>query len=294
MRCSRVNDTQVLILGCGYTGRRVAQRLLARGIDVVATTRTPGALADLAEAGVRVHRLDLHEPATLSGLRDMISPGVRVLHSVPVIGRGDDAWDPTPRLLGAVGEMPARMVYISTTGVYGPAVHIDETTPIQPRSHYRQCRVDAETAVLNGPWSALVLRPPAIYGPGRGIQVSMFEGRYTLVGDGMNFVSRIHVDDLAAHCEAGLLTDGVTGAYPVGDEDPAPKRTVAAFTAELLNIPMAPTVPADGTTHPSRRANRRVDGSAIRRLLGITLQYPSYRVGIPASLEPHGAQNRAL
>jgi hypothetical protein len=27
-----------------------------------------------------------------------------------------------------------------------------------------------------------------------------------------------------------------------------------------------------------------VDGSAIRKALGITLQYPSYRIGIPAAL----------
>lgn len=278
------DEMQILILGCGYTGRRVAQRFLARGARVIATTRSPNELAELAEAGASVHRLDVNEPATLRALRDVIAPGVRVLHSVPVIGRGEDAWDPTPRLLDAVGELPARMVYISTTGVYGPAVDIDETTSVQPLSHYRQCRVDAENAVLDGPWSALVLRPPAIYGPGRGIQVSMREGRYTLVGNGTNFVSRIHVDDLAVHCEAGLLADEVSGAYPVGDEHPAPKRDVAAFTAELLDIPMPPFVPADESAHPSRRTSRRVDGSAIRRLLGITLQYSSYRVGIPASL----------
>lgn len=279
-----VADMQILILGCGYTGRRVAQRFLERGAQVVATTRSPDDLADLADAGAEVHRLDMDEPATLRALRDLISPGVRVLHSVPVIGRGDDAWDPTPRLLDALDELPARIVYISTTGVYGPAVDIDETTPVEPLSHYRQCRVDAEKAVLNGPWAALVLRPPAIYGPGRGIHVSMREGRYKLIGDGMDFVSRIHVDDLAAHCEAGLLVDEVTGAYPVGDERPAPKRDVAAFTAELLDVPMPPFVPADENTHPSRRVSRCVDGSAIRRLLGIELEHPSYRVGIPASV----------
>jgi hypothetical protein len=41
--------------------------------------------------------------------------------------------------------------------------------------------------------------------------------------------------------------------------------------------------PAPGTKARAT-SNRRVDGSAIRRALGITLTYPSYRTGIPASL----------
>lgn len=284
----RPEDPEILILGCGYTGRCVARRFLERGGRVVATTRDPAVLADLADVGAVVYRLDVTEADTLVALSDLVSADVRVLHSIPVIGRGDDAWDPTPRLLDALGEQAARVVYISTTGVYGPAVDIDASTPARPQSHYRRCRVDAENLVLKGPWSALVLRPPAIYGPGRGIQVSMREGRYTVVGDGSDYVSRIHVDDLAAHCEAALLRDDVTGAYPVGDEEPAPKREVAAFTADLLDLSRPPSVPVGEAGHPSRRVSRRVDGREIRRLLDVELTYPSYRVGIPAAVTAEG------
>jgi nucleoside-diphosphate-sugar epimerase len=96
------------------------------------------------------------------------------------------------------------------------------------------------------------------------------------VGD--NFVSRIHVDDLAAHCEAALLSD-VTGSYPVADEEPCTSTEIAEFCARLLDLPL-PHSPANARA----ASGRQVDGSAIRRLLGITLAYPSYRVGIPASL----------
>jgi nucleoside-diphosphate-sugar epimerase len=89
-------------------------------------------------------------------------------------------------------------------------------------------------------------------------------------------VSRIHVEDLATHVEAALLSD-VTGAWPVADEEPCTSREIAEYCARLLNRPLPP--PRETRIH----SNRRVDGSAIRRALGITLQYPSYRVGIPAS-----------
>ena len=95
---------------------------------------------------------------------------------------------------------------------------------------------------------------------------------------GETFVSRIHVDDLAAHVEAGLLSD-ICGAYPVADEEPCTSREIAEFCAKLLDLPMPRSAEAKG------RADRRVDGSAIRRALGIKLMYPSYRVGIPAALK---------
>ena len=92
-------------------------------------------------------------------------------------------------------------------------------------------------------------------------------------------MSRIHVDDLAAHAEAALLSD-LEGAYPVADQHPCTTREIAEFCASLLNLPL----PASAT-QPRTTSNRRVDGSAIRHALGITLQYPSYRTGIPASLK---------
>jgi nucleoside-diphosphate-sugar epimerase len=96
---------------------------------------------------------------------------------------------------------------------------------------------------------------------------------------GDNFISRIHVDDLAAICEAALLGD-VTGAYPVADDEPCTSGEIAEFCARLLGVPL-PTGPVAA---PRIFGDRKVNGRAIRRLLGVELRYPSYRTGIPASL----------
>jgi nucleoside-diphosphate-sugar epimerase len=229
----------VLILGCGYTGRRVARRFLAHGANVTETHRNTA--------------------------RFEVKPGALVLHSVPPEGSAG--------LLEMLGDTPARVVYLSTTGVYGDAQFVDESTPVSPRTEKYRLRVEEEQRVAAGPWSSLILRPAAIYGPGRGAHESLKKGKCR-VDD--NFVSRIHVDDLAAHVEAGLLSD-VTGAYPVADEEPCTSREIAEFCAKLLDLPL----PLEQTKTLS--TSRRVDGSAIRRALGITLRYPSYRVGVPAS-----------
>ena len=256
----------ILILGCGFTGQRVARRFLTRGASVTVTTRTPPRLASLAQAGARVIMLD--------DLPTHLQAGVRVLHSLP----------PTaPDPIAALGTAPARVVYLSTTAVYGSATQVDSSTPVDEQSGRARPRLAVERSIAAGPWSSLILRPAAIYGPGRGVQESLPRGAYH-AGD--NYVSRIHVDDLAAHAEAALLSD-LEGAYPVADEEPCTTREIAEFCARLLNLPNVPQ-PAPGT-QPRTTSNRRVDGSAIRRALGIALLYPSYRTGIPVSLK-FGAQ----
>lgn len=251
----------ILILGCGYTGRRVAKRFLARGARVTATTRNPSRLAGLGS-----------EIIATRDLGNCVRPGMLVLHSIPPDG--------PPDLLDPLQDKAARVVYLSSTAVYGSASRVDEATAVDPSSERARARLEAEHAIAQGPWSSVILRPAAIYGPGRGVHESIQRGEHSLSD---RFVSRIHVDDLAAHAEAALLST-LTGAYPVADEDPCTSREIAEFCARLLDLPIAGAGAREPARMPRFANNRRVDGSAIRRALGITLAYPSYRVGIPASL----------
>ena len=209
----------VLIVGCGYTGRRVAREMLSRDARVIVTTTDDSKLRVLHAAGADVRRVDVFEPETLAALREELPGGTSVLLSVPTLRVSNGLFDPTPQLLEALGDLPSRVVYLSTTGVYGKSREVDETTVVAPVTERQRLRVKAEEQVAAGPWSSLLLRPAAIYGPGRGVHVAMREGRFKLVGDGGNWVSRIHVDDLAQHVVAALGSE-LTGAFPVADKDP--------------------------------------------------------------------------
>ena len=261
----------VAILGCGYTGKRVARTMLAAGHRVVCTSRSPEHLSELT--GAELVRFEAPSDASLSHIPE----GSHVLYSIPPVDGGD-----LPVWAALAERRPSRVVYLSTTGVYGDSRDVDERTEPAPRHARDRERLDAEAAALSRPWSSVVLRPAAIYGPGRGIHESMLHGRFRLVGSGDNFVSRIHVDDLAAHVVAAMMSE-VGGAWPVADEHPCTSREIAGFCAELLQVPMPPGVDAE-VAHHTRRADRRVDGSAIRRELGLTLRFRSYREGIPPSL----------
>jgi nucleoside-diphosphate-sugar epimerase len=229
---------------------------------VTVTTRDPQRLSDL---GVRV--------IALRDVPEHVRHGVFVLHSIPPEGSAGIA--------ELLAEAPARVVYLSSTAVYGSAAFVNEKSDVDRTNERARRRLLEEERVAKGPWTSLILRPAAIYGPGRGAHESVRRGTYAA---SENFVSRIHVDDLATHVEAGLLSS-VCGAYPVADEDPATTREVGEFCVKLLGLP---DIPAEDTANTGVRrimGNRQVDGSAIRRKLGITLAFPSYRVGIPAALE---------
>ncbi len=247
----------VLILGAGYTGSRVARILSAQGYGVMT---------------LRSSDIDFNAPDATAQLLPKVADKCLVLHSIPSLPGNADA-----RFLDALGKA-SRIVYLSTTGVYGGAEHVDEHTPIAPRNPREQARADTESAVSRGPWQSLILRPAAIYGPDRGVHVSMAQGAYTLNGDGSNYISRIHVDDLARLAAAALLSD-LTGAYPVADEHPCTSREIADYCAVRFQLP--PPVSASQSDVPvSRRNNRQVDGRAIFRLLGLSLLYPSYKEGL--------------
>jgi NAD(P)H dehydrogenase (quinone) len=69
----------VVTAASGHLGRLVVAALLDRGVpgsDIVATSRDVASLGDLADRGVRVHRLDYSDPTTIEGV---FGAGDRVL-----------------------------------------------------------------------------------------------------------------------------------------------------------------------------------------------------------------------
>ena len=104
-----------LILGCGYTGRRVAAALVAAGETVVITGRAPRPLE-----GARAVSF-----VAADGWTDTLPSGATVLHSIPPQPGG-------AALARALGRHAARVVYLSSTGVYGRAAAVDENTTPRP------------------------------------------------------------------------------------------------------------------------------------------------------------------
>lgn len=232
-------------------------------------------------------QMDATDPSSLLSAAMQVPCGLRAVYSIPLVQNNGRYSDITGPLLESFGAKLERLVYLSTTGVYGVAFEVDETTPPAPRSPRERLRLAAEDLVSRGPWSSLVIRPAAIYGPGRGVHVAIRDGSFRLLGDGSNFVSRIHVEDLAG-ITAAALDSTLTGRYPAADLEPCPSAEIARFCAQLLNCPMPPSAGREELSE-TRRTNRKVDGRAICAALGYSLVYPGYRDGIPSALREEAA-----
>ncbi|HEX4339730.1 MAG TPA: NAD-dependent epimerase/dehydratase family protein [Polyangiaceae bacterium] len=258
--------SRVLVLGCGYTGTRVARAARARGTTVIATLRNDGGRERLEAIGVHV----LVSPELDERIGEEVNETTHVVIAFPPDGETDARVAPTLAAAHSIA-------YVSSTGVYGERRgEIDDTTPLPDPPAERARRIlDAEA--IHRAHGATVLRCPGIYGPDRGLHMRILRGEHRIPGDGSRILSRIHVEDLAELLLAAAAVRGET--FVVGDLAPAPHIDVVRFVCETYGVPLPPSVPL-GDVHDSLRADRKIDASRALARLGVTLRYPDYRVGM--------------
>ena len=278
----------VIILGLGFTGSRLARRLLRNGVDVSAAVRDVERFRELADSGARLAEL----AGAIALPRNALPRNAIVAHLIPPLAEPENSALRETILSLA----PTRVVYISSTGVYGGQIEVDSDTPAEPNDDRGRLRLEEERWIASGPWTSLILRSAAIYGPGRGVHTAIREGKLPR-GAGSGIVSRIHVEDLAAIVEAGLFSD-LQGAWPVADEVPCSSDEIAEWCANQLQLK---PITADKSL---LRAipGRKVDGRKVLEMLGVKLKYRSWHLGIPASIAeentkepvmPQGAERKA-
>lgn len=296
-----------LIIGCGYTGTHLVRALLARpdlASAVTLTRRDPARAREIAaELGVRGEACDLssvadvadHPPAPSSASREA-SPGASPLAppGAVVVCLAPPGGDPSGeiRALLALSGTASRLIYVSSTGVYGRGggAWVDETWPVAPITASGRARADAEAALADAQLSWIALRAAGIYGPGRGLVDRIRAGTYRVIGDGTGCVARIHVADLVAAILAAAHST-VTGPVNAADDDPAPIGAVADAVAARLGAPPPPRVPADSVPAEVAgmlTADRRIANRRLRDELGVVLRYPSWRDALAAELDDTG------
>ncbi|MCS6986058.1 MAG: SDR family NAD(P)-dependent oxidoreductase [Sphingomonadaceae bacterium] len=263
-----------LILGLGYSATRLARHLSDRGVRVIGVRRQ--ALDDV---------LAFTDP-TIPGLIERVDVVLSSVPPDPSHGR-DPVLD---RFADPLATTRARLVYLSSTGVYGDAggAVVDETAPI---GHGRRtARAVADRAWLD--LGALVVRLPGIYGPGRSALDQVRAGTARRIDRPGHRFNRIHVDDIAGGVIA-LVEAGAVGPFNLVDEWPAEPRAVTEEACRLLGAPLPPLEPFDpATLSPAAQgfwAERRiVAGTKLARATGYRLRHPDYKAGLRAILEEEG------
>ncbi|WP_299195451.1 SDR family NAD(P)-dependent oxidoreductase [uncultured Erythrobacter sp.] len=257
----------LFIFGLGYTAKRIAAAMEARGWSVDAT----------GSAG----NVDFADGAAV---RSALGKASHVLSSVPP--DRSSGLDPVLEAFGS--ELGKRWLgYLSSTGVYGDAqgAWVDESSPTGTGRRNARSEADAKWVELG----ARVFRLPGIYGPGRSALDRVREGKARRIDMPGQVFSRCHVDDIASGVVAALTSDAPAGAYNLGDDLPASGNAVTEQACRLLGAEPPPleTLEEANLSEMARgfySENRRVANGKAKRVLGWQPQSPTFVEGLASLL----------
>lgn len=281
----------VLIVGCGHVGRRVAVSLHARGQHVTGLVRSPASAAQLRALGIDALCLDLDDGASPMPRSGKFG-GLCYLAPPPSSGVQDT------RMRGFLESLektslPRRIVYISTSAVYGDCRGdwITEEQPLQPATDRGRRRLDAERQLQA--WAArhgvewVILRVPGIYGPGKLPLERLRKGLPVLREAEAPYTNRIHADDLATICVAALDSDHHNTVYNVSDGHPSTMTDYFFRVADAAGLPRPSVVSREEAQQVLSAGmlsflqdSRRMSNNKLILDLGVTLRYPDLETGL--------------
>lgn len=291
--------TDVLIVGCGDIGERVARLERSEGRAVAGLVRSEKSARRLRAAGIQPITVDLDAPVSLNILpvKDAL-----IYYFAPPSGTGitDPRIENFVSILGP-SNLPVRVILISTTGVYGDCAGewVTEDRPPNPQADRARRRFAAEMTLKQ--WSeknhvsTVILRVPGIYGRGLLPEKRLRSGAPVLREEDSPYSNRIHADDLARACFIAGHHDNPGAIYNVSDGHPTTMTDFFFRVADLLGIPRPPVV----TRAQARRElgeemlsylaeSKRIDNRRLREELGVELMYPDLDAGLPSCFDRCG------
>lgn len=281
MKPSQFKRPRLLIVGCGDVGMRLLPLVRAR-FRVFALTSQPERAATLRAAGAIPVIGNLDQPATLRRLKGLAD---WVVHLAPP--QSDGVLDARTRRLTAILPEGARVVYVSTTGVYGDraGASTPETTPVAPKNARARRRVDAEQTLRAwaraGTGRVAILRAPGIYAADRLPLERLQRGTPALLAQDDVYTNHIHADDLARLAALALFRARPGRVYNASDDSRLKMADYFDLVADAFGLTRPPrlaraelarAVSAMQLSFMSE--SRRIENGRLHRELHARLRYP--------------------
>lgn len=270
----------------GVVGRAVIRRLLRERRDVRAVDLScPEGMAD-GGGTLKCVNADIMDRDQLTAALSGCEVVINVATAIPKPSLSMD-WSKndavrrkgTRNLITALGVLGiTRLIQQSVSMLYCSKGRdwIDEDSPSCP-SEILQSAADMEKMISEGNLSPVILRGGLLYGPETGREDGWLaksrDGSLQLPGDGGDYVSLIHREDLAsAFCAA--CTSSASGIFNVVDDEPVQWRELFEYIARQ-----------NGAHHPNDGGSpgfpsQRVSNRRAKALLNWRPQFPSYREGL--------------
>ena len=274
------SQTNLLIVGCGDIGIRLAHLLNKQGVAVSGLRRSVQALPDFI-APVRCDLNDERQVAQVFLQHYDSIVFTLVPQSLDEGGYRQTFGYNLTNIVQALAQAPARpktLLFVSSTSVYAQdnGEWVDETSPATATTFNGQWLLQAEQKLLaNKALNTTIVRLSGIYGPGRERLINKVrEGAWD--ANDAHFTNRIHADDCAGVLHFLLQQSRKTALAPIylaSDDEPAPMNVVCNWLALKLHGPNPSSLPEVTTLRGKRCSSRLI------RDAGYQFLYPGFREG---------------
>lgn len=282
-----------MIVGCGYVGKPLAQAFAAQSDVVFPTTRSQDRARQFEQQGWHAKIADVTKPETLRSLPEVDTVVFAVGYDSGSGASREDVY--AEGLKNVLDNLPAstrRLVFVSTTGVYGDAdgQTVDEETPCDPARPGGKAFLKAEQYLQDHPvWSkrSIILRMAGIYGPDRIPRSADIQAGKPIPAPGGGALNLIHVDDAVQAICLAADAENFAPLYIVSDGRPVDRRDYYREVARLLDAP-EPTFEEPAPDSPAAQragSDRKMSNRRLVEQLGFQPKYPSYREGLAAILK---------
>ena len=284
----------IVIVGCGDIGQRVAKIWKNQGKTVFGLTRTEDSLNILRQQHIHAISADLDDMESLSELQGRLSKDSLLYYFVPPPLKGVKDTRMANFIKSLDSEhLPHRVIYISTSGVYGDQKGrlIDEQTQVNPQADRAKRRFHAEQQLqiwANKSSVALtILRVGGIYGPDR-LPLQRLKDEVPMLHEKLApITNRIHADDLAQVCVAAANKVAAGQIYNVSDGSNSNMTEYFNTIADACGLKRPPLIGWDEAEKKISKGmlsylkeSRKMDNSKMMNELEIELIYPTLKDGL--------------
>ncbi|MCK5912599.1 MAG: SDR family oxidoreductase [Desulfuromusa sp.] len=284
---------KITIIGCGDIGFRVSRELIKQGHRVRATIHYEEGTKVPQSIGIETMIADFDYQEDVPNIP---LHGEKLFYFMPPQGGGSSDY----RMMNfcrklAVDNCPRKIIYISTSGVYGDCGDelVTEETPINPQTSRAKRRVSAEQQLQEQAeklgFDLVILRVTGIYGPGRLPISQLNKGHEVLKAEDAPRTNRIHSLDLVRICLAAMEKGKNGDIFNVCDGQESSMSQYFMAVADLYELPQPRQLSwaeAEKEMNPLTfsflKESRRMSNQKLLEGLEIELSYPTLEEGLLA------------
>ncbi|HOY23728.1 MAG TPA: SDR family oxidoreductase [Cellvibrio sp.] len=279
MNSQSLSKEQVLIVGCGDIGQRLAQCLPQDAYEVTGLRRNPPGNTPF----LHYQACDVTNAEELAEV--LLQNFAVIIISMTPSERSDAGYERAyvqscrnlVEGLNAQALKPRLVIFVSSTAVYGQmdGRWVDENSPTEPVGFSGERLLEAEAIIQNSGYTNTIVRFSGIYGPNRNRLIEQVKQKHASASP--HFTNRIHADDCArslAHLiELSRTGETLESVYLVTDSAPAPMLEVVTWLAEQMGVAEFLSETATNERGNKRCSNQRLQDS------GFVFRYPGFKDG---------------